>query len=100
MAPILSTRLGVYEAIAQIDVGRGGEEVYRARDTKSNRDDAINVLSESFVNDPNRLARFQRKAQVPAEDGDRRRATSVTSSEPDSSRFHHHRQPAPRTHGE
>src|SRR4029077_3255755 len=39
-------------------------EVYRARDTTLNRDVAIKVLPESFANDPDRLARFQREAQV------------------------------------
>lgn len=39
-------------------------EVYRARDGKLNRDVAIKVLPESFANDPDRLARFERKAQV------------------------------------
>ena len=39
-------------------------EVYRARDPKLNRDVAIKVLPESFANDPERLARFQREAQV------------------------------------
>jgi serine/threonine protein kinase len=39
-------------------------EVYRARDTTLNRDVAIKVLPESFANDPERLARFQREAQV------------------------------------
>jgi serine/threonine protein kinase len=39
-------------------------EVYRARDTKLNRDVAIKVLPESFAGDPDRLARFKREAQV------------------------------------
>ena len=39
-------------------------EVYRARDTKLNRDVALKVLSDSFATDPDRLARFQREAQV------------------------------------
>src|SRR5436189_127394 len=39
-------------------------EVYRARDTKLNRDVALKVLPDSFANDPDRLARFQREAQV------------------------------------
>jgi serine/threonine-protein kinase len=57
------TRLGVYEITAQIGAGGMGE-VYRARDTKLNRDVAIKVLPESFANDPDRLARFEREAQV------------------------------------
>jgi serine/threonine protein kinase len=39
-------------------------EVYRARDTKLQRDVALKVLPEHFVTDPERLARFQREAQV------------------------------------
>src|SRR5712692_5736183 len=39
-------------------------EVYRAHDTKLNRDVAIKVLPDLFANDPERLARFQREAQV------------------------------------
>ena len=39
-------------------------EVYRARDTKLHRDVAIKALPESFANDPERLVRFQREAQV------------------------------------
>jgi len=39
-------------------------EVYRAHDTKLNRDVALKVLPDSFANDPDRLARFQREAQV------------------------------------
>ena len=57
------TRLGTYEVTAQIGEGGMGE-VYRARDTKLNRDVALKVLPESFATDPDRLARFQREAQV------------------------------------
>src|SRR5580765_1914392 len=39
-------------------------EVYRARATKLGRDVAIKVLPELFANDPERLARFEREAQV------------------------------------
>jgi eukaryotic-like serine/threonine-protein kinase len=39
-------------------------EVYRARDSKLNRDVALKILSEVFALDPDRLARFQREAQV------------------------------------
>jgi serine/threonine-protein kinase len=39
-------------------------EVYRARDTKLNRDVAIKVLPEAFATDADRLARFTREAQV------------------------------------
>jgi serine/threonine protein kinase len=39
-------------------------EVYRARDTKLNRDVAMKVLLPAVANDPDRLARFSREAQV------------------------------------
>jgi eukaryotic-like serine/threonine-protein kinase len=39
-------------------------EVYRARDTKLNREVALKVLPAAFANDPERLARFRREAQV------------------------------------
>src|SRR5229473_431429 len=46
-------------------LGEGGMgEVWRATDTKLNREVAIKVLPESFAADPDRLARFTREAQV------------------------------------
>ena len=63
MALTLGTRLGPYEVTAQIGVGGMGE-VYRARDTTLNRDVAIKVLLPAVANDPDRLARFGREAQV------------------------------------
>jgi serine/threonine-protein kinase len=39
-------------------------EVYRARDTRLKRDVALKVLPEAFANDPERMARFQREAEV------------------------------------
>ncbi|MDO8680153.1 MAG: serine/threonine-protein kinase [Acidobacteriota bacterium] len=57
------TRLGVYEVVALLGAGGMGE-VYRARDTKLNRDVAIKVLLPSVAGDPDRLARFSREAQV------------------------------------
>ena len=56
-------RLGVYEIVAPIGAGGMGE-VYRARDTKLNRDVALKILPEAFALDPDRLARFKREAQV------------------------------------
>ena len=58
-----STRLGPYEITAQIRVGGMGE-VYRATDTKLDRDVAIKVLPESLAGDPERIARFQREAKT------------------------------------
>jgi eukaryotic-like serine/threonine-protein kinase len=57
------THLGVYEVITPIGEGGMGH-VYRARDTKLNRDVALKILPDSFANDPDRLARFTREAQT------------------------------------
>jgi len=57
------TRLGPYEITAQIGVGGMGE-VYRATDTHLKRSVAIKVLPEAVSADPERLARFQREAEV------------------------------------
>jgi serine/threonine-protein kinase len=57
------TRLGVYEVTAQIGEGGMGQ-VWRARDTKLNRDVALKVLPDSFAHDADRLARFAREAQT------------------------------------
>jgi Tol biopolymer transport system component len=63
MALTSGTRLGSYEIAAPIGAGGMGE-VYRARDTRLNRDVALKVLPELFAADPDRLARFRREAQV------------------------------------
>ena len=62
--PLLpGTRLGPYDIISAI--GKGGMgEVYRARDARLNRDVALKILPDAFTNDPDRLARFRREAQV------------------------------------
>src|SRR5215475_9315226 len=57
------TRVGPYEIVSAIGAGGMGE-VWRARDTKLNRDVAIKVLLPAVANDPERLARFGREAQV------------------------------------
>ncbi len=56
-------RLGPYEILAAIGAGGMGE-VYKARDTRLNRDVAIKILPEHFAADADRVARFQREAQV------------------------------------
>ena len=59
------TMLGAYEVTAPIGAGGMGE-VYQARDTKLGRDVAIKVLPESFAQDADRLARFEREARAVA----------------------------------
>ena len=57
------TRLAHYEILEPI--GKGGMgEVYRAKDTKLRRDVAIKVLPDEFAQDAERLARFQREAEL------------------------------------
>ena len=57
------SRLGVYEVTAQIGEGGMGQ-VWRATDTSLKRQVAIKVLPETLAADPDRLARFQREAEV------------------------------------
>ena len=56
-------KIGTYEILSLL--GKGGRgEVYRARDPKLKRDVALKVLPEAFARDPERMARFQREAEV------------------------------------
>ena len=57
------SRLGAYEIQAPIGAGGMGE-VYRARDSKLNRDVAIKILPDAFAHDAERVARFTREAQT------------------------------------
>src|SRR6202011_1485332 len=59
----VGTRLGPYEILASIGAGGMGE-VYRARDTKLDREVAIKVLPPALAQHPDRLARFEREAKV------------------------------------
>jgi serine/threonine protein kinase len=64
LSPTPGTRLGAYEVTAQIGVGGMGEKVYQATDTNLKRAVAIKVLPAAVSNDPERLACFQREAEV------------------------------------
>jgi serine/threonine-protein kinase len=59
----LGSRIGAYEIVAPLGAGGMGE-VYRARDTKLDRDVAIKILPEIFALDPDRRARFEREAKT------------------------------------
>src|SRR6516164_3099879 len=63
MALAPGSRLGAYEILSLIGSGGMGE-VYRARDSRLNRDVAIKVLPTDVAADHDRLARFEREAQV------------------------------------
>ena len=63
MSVSTGTRLGAYEILAPLGAGGMGE-VYRARDTKLNRDVAIKVLPEAYRVDSDRIARLRREAQL------------------------------------
>ena len=58
-------RLGTYEILAPLGAGGMGE-VYRARDSKLDRDVAVKVLPATVANDPDTLARFEREAKAVA----------------------------------
>ena len=63
MSVTIGTQLGSLEILSLL--GRGGMgEVYRARDTKLKREVAIKILPDEFSRDPDRVARFQREAEV------------------------------------
>src|SRR5262245_50725306 len=63
MPLVAGTRLGPYEILASIGAGGMGE-LYRAIDVKLKRDVALKILPEAFANDRERMARFEREAQV------------------------------------
>ena len=66
MPPSPGDQLGPYTVTDKIGEGGMGE-VYRATDTNLKRDVAIKFLPEGFTQDPERLARFQREAEVLAQ---------------------------------
>jgi Tol biopolymer transport system component len=63
MALPSGTKLGPYEIVSPLGVGGMGE-VYRARDSKLGREVALKVIAPEFAHDEQRMARFQREAQV------------------------------------
>src|SRR5512132_1469380 len=63
MSLSIGARLGVYEILGPLGAGGMGE-VYRARDSRLHREVAIKILPDIFGSDPERLARFEREAQV------------------------------------
>jgi eukaryotic-like serine/threonine-protein kinase len=60
---VIGQRLGPYEVLDKLGEGGMGE-VYRARDTKLDRDVAIKILPDAFAADPDRLMRFEREAKT------------------------------------
>src|SRR5262249_40514756 len=63
MSLVPGTKAGALEVVALLGQGGMGE-VYRARDTKLRREVALKILPDSFAADRDRLARFEREAQV------------------------------------
>src|SRR3954452_12103734 len=59
----IGSRLGPYEILASIGAGGMGE-VYRAHDSRLKRDVAIKILPEALAKDPERIARFEREAEL------------------------------------
>ena len=60
---LMGRQVGAHQIVSWLGAGGMGE-VYRARDTKLNRDVALKVLPDAFAYDPERLARFQREARI------------------------------------
>jgi serine/threonine protein kinase/WD40 repeat protein len=63
MALVAGTKLGPYEIVAPLGAGGMGE-VYRARDSRLDRDVAIKILPDSMTRDADRISRFEREAKV------------------------------------
>jgi serine/threonine protein kinase len=65
MTLLAGAKIGPYEIVAPAGAGGMGE-VYRARDSRLNRDVAVKILPAAFARDPERLRRFQQEAQAVA----------------------------------
>src|SRR5579884_1513442 len=65
MTLALRSKLGPYEIIAPLGAGGMGE-VYRARDTRLDREVAVKILRADVAGDPDRRARFEREARTVA----------------------------------
>src|SRR5262245_25068598 len=63
MSVSVGMRLGPYEIVAPLGAGGMGE-VYRATDSRLKRQVAVKILPPSLAADPDRLARFQREAEI------------------------------------
>jgi serine/threonine protein kinase len=63
MALTAGARFGTYEITSAIGAGGMGE-VYRARDTRLKRDVAVKILPRAVAGDRDRVARFEREAEV------------------------------------
>ena len=61
----IGTRLGPYEILAPLGAGGMGE-VYKARDTRLERDVAVKVLPPAFATDADRVRRFEQEARAAA----------------------------------
>ena len=68
MALASGAKIGAYEVLAPLGAAGMGE-VYRARDTKLDRDVALKILPESFATDPDRSMRCQREAKTEVKGG-------------------------------
>src|SRR6266853_4856237 len=60
---LIGRRIGAYQILSLLGAGGMGE-VYRAKDTKLKREVALKVLPDAFASEPERMARFQREAEV------------------------------------
>jgi len=63
MSTSIGSRIGPYEVVGKLGEGGMGE-VFRARDVRLNREVALKLLTEAVIAEPDRIARFQREAQV------------------------------------